>query len=165
MISHFSIDATGSCRVSSHSWLAKLDSFEVDTEGFAAPWWADVAIERVGTADGRPLPEAYAEEYSRLFDALSELEADDVVTVEAIQSARRLLRRSMFAGAIAPRLSWHGGDAVVFFWTADKTTSFFTVTEDVFSFLKECDGVISGRQDDIPFAAWDYLFHVPNGVH
>lgn len=144
----------------------KFEVFEADTGGgVSAPWWADVAIERVATTDGRPLPQAFVDEYMRLFDALSDLEFDGEVEPGAVARARKLLQRAMFSGAMPPALSWHGGDAIVFFWTAHKTTNFFTITSEGFSRLKECDGVITGRTDDLPFANWDYLFPLPHGIH
>ena len=143
----------------------RLEVVESDIGGVIAPWWANIIVERVATADGRPMPTAFVEQYVKLFKSLADLQEHGNVEAGAILLANELLLKSMFNGAVVPSLSWHGGDAVVFIWAAGKSTQYFTITADAFSCLKECDGEITERIDDLPPSAWDLLFPVPNGVH
>jgi hypothetical protein len=138
---------------------------EPDTGGTVAPWWANVYIERVATADGLPLQLAFHDAYSQLFACLADLVDDGEISPEAAARAHAMLQRCMFAGAVAPKLTWHGGDAVVLIWSGDGVVSYFTIGADGFSFLEERDGEITQRTDEMPSSAWEKLFPLPHGVH
>ncbi len=130
----------------------------------AAPWWEGVSVARVVTSDGRPMLQFTEDAYQRLFSRLTELE-DGEVDAETVRIALDLLVWCRLSGAVAPRLQWHGGDAVVLFWTSAMVNVFFTVTTDGFSFLREVDGEIEARKDDIPFDEWRRIFPRPSTTH
>ena len=90
---------------------------------------------------------------------------DGEITPAAAGRSRQMLQRCMFAGAVPPKLSWHGGDAVVLMWSGDQVTSFFTIGAEGFSFLEERDGEITARCDDLAPLTWEAMFPVPNGLH
>jgi hypothetical protein len=54
---------------------------------------------------------------------------------------------------------------VVLFWTVGSKTSFFTIEAATFSYLEECDGEITKREDDFLPRIWDAIFPLAHGVH
>jgi hypothetical protein len=133
-------------------------------KGLSAPWWSDIVIERVASSDGSLLPKVLINEYGRLLSQIRDLSTGGDVDSGAAKMAQRLLWRAMFAGAIAPDVSWHN-DAIVLFWKSGPKTSFFTIDADFFSYLEECDGAITKRADDLQPQVWESIFPLSYGAH
>ncbi len=130
----------------------------------AAPWWADVIIERVANSDLSPTFRALIDEYESLARRLDDLAGDGDVDASAVAAAQTLLWRALMSRAVAPRLSFHR-DSVVFFWTVGEATRFFTIDATSFSFLEEVDGVITKRAPDLELSVWHSIFAPTHGLH
>ncbi len=133
--------------------------------GILVPWWDGVALERVASGDGIPLPGNFVASYQRLLTNLEDLVDSNEMEEATAYAAASCLKQAMFAGAAPPRLSWHGMDAVVLFWTAGHATSFFTITAEDISFLKEDRGQIVDRRDAMPSAVWSMVFPLSYSRH
>lgn len=132
---------------------------------FVAPWWANVRVERVASTDGFLLPDDFVRGYHELFETLAVAVSDEELDPQTASTTIKLLTQCMLSGAVPPRMTWHGGDASVLFWSNGRATQFFTIGPDDLSYLLESGGEIVIRNDDLPLDTWDRIFPVEHGVH
>lgn len=100
------------------------------------------------------LDEASINRYRDLFQTLDKLEVgedpEEQVEKGAVLSAKRLVSAFLIGKWPAPTMAWHGGDAVVLYWTVGDTTFLFTVTDGEVSYSERRGRSIARRSDPRP---------------
>ena len=109
------------------------------------PDWSSSAVDEAGY-----LSEAAVARYRALFLKIDGLSAGDEVDIGAVETARRILAGMLLAKWSPPQMTWHGGDAVVFFWKFGETVHAFTVTEGELGYLERRGKITARRRDSIP---------------
>ena len=90
--------------------------------------------------------------YRALFGKLELLKNDPEEGLEAgaVDTGRRVLTMMLLAKWSPPQLSWHGGDAVVFFWTVGDAAHAVTVVDGELGYLEQRGNIIVRSRDSVP---------------